>query len=45
MMPPDRCAQQMRYAFEVCVRGHLLRKGGLAAAVRNHMDLIEYEPE
>ncbi len=43
VMPPSRCAKQMRRAFDICIGGDLLRKGGLAAAVRNHMDLIDYE--
>jgi len=41
-MPPERCAKQMRHAYDVCVLGHALTKGGLAAAARNHMDLIDY---
>ncbi len=44
-MPPERCARQMRRAYEVCARGRPLRKGGLAAAVREHMELIEYEEQ
>lgn len=39
-MPADRCARQMRYAYGVCVEGRVLRKGGLAAAVENHMELV-----
>ncbi len=42
-MPAERCARQMRYAYDVCVEGHLLREGGLASAARNHMWLIDYE--
>lgn len=41
-MPPERCARQMRYAYDVCVLGQVMTKGGLAAAARNHMDLIDY---
>ena len=40
-MPPRRCAAQMRYAYEVVARGASDMKGGLAAAVRNHMALLE----
>lgn len=40
-MPPDRCAQQMRCAYDTILGGQLLRKGGLAAAVRHHMHLLE----
>jgi len=40
-MPPRRCAAQMRYAYEVVALGRLEMKGGLAAAVRNHISLIE----
>lgn len=42
MMPAHRCARQMRYAYEVCVFGRPLQKGGLAAAAENHMFLIDY---
>lgn len=45
LMPPDRCARQMRYAYEVCVHGELMRKGGLAAAARNHMRLVDYDSD
>ena len=44
-MPPDRCAHQMRHAYEICAQGRLLTKGGLAAAVRQHMDLLEESDE
>ncbi|MEM1008339.1 MAG: macro domain-containing protein [Myxococcota bacterium] len=40
-MPPERCARQMRYAWEVVVIGHRERKGGLANAVQHHMHLLE----
>ncbi len=40
-MPPDRCARQMRAAHDAILGGQPLRKGGLAAAVRHHMHLIE----
>ena len=43
MMPPERCARQMRYAYDVCVRGQILKLGGLAEASRNHMSLIDVE--
>jgi len=41
-MPAHRCAKQMRHAYDVCVLGKILKKGGLAAAVRNHMSLIDH---
>ena len=44
-MPAGRCAKQMRHAFDVCVLGKTLQKGGLAAAARHHMDLIDYSFE
>ncbi|MFT5679454.1 MAG: hypothetical protein ACI8RZ_000358 [Myxococcota bacterium] len=40
-MPPERCARQMRRACDVCVHGMVLRKGGIAGAVREHMGLID----
>jgi len=39
-MPPSQCAHQMVRAYEVCVCGDKLIKGGLAAAVRDHLDLL-----
>lgn len=39
-MPADRCARQMRYAYDVVINGQVLRKGGLAGAVRNHIELL-----
>ena len=42
-MPAERCAKQMRHAYDVCVLGQVLRKGGLAEAARNHMRLIDYD--
>ncbi len=39
-MPYDRCATQMRYAYEATIGGRPVRKGGLAGAVRNHLALI-----
>lgn len=42
-MPPERCAVQMRYAWAVIHERELLRKGGLAAAVRNHLMLLGEE--
>ncbi len=42
-MPSHRCAMQMAYAYDVCVLGHVLKKGGLAACSINHMDLIEHD--
>lgn len=41
-MPESRCAKQMRHAYNVCVHGEVLKKGGLAAAVRDHMMLVDY---
>lgn len=45
MMPAKRCAKQMRYAYEVIVKGELLTIGGLAGACRNHIDLVDYHQE
>lgn len=36
-----RCAEQMLYAYLVVVLGHREDKGGLANAVRNHIQLVE----
>ncbi len=45
-MPPERCAFQMRLAYQVCVQDQALRKGGLAAAVEQHLSLIGgHEPK
>lgn len=40
-MPPERCAYQMLKAYEICFRGEMETRGGLAQAVRNHMDLLK----
>ncbi|WLQ15729.1 macro domain-containing protein [Hahella aquimaris] len=40
-MPAHRCATQMRRAYEVCVKGRYITQGGLAAAVKDHMALLE----
>lgn len=40
-MPYNRCALQMRYAYDVSEAGYLLEMGGLATAVENHIDLVE----
>lgn len=40
-MPPERCAYQMLKAYEICFRGEVETQGGLAQAVRNHMDLLK----
>lgn len=42
-MPFDRCARQMRYAYEVVALGNPIRKGGLGRAVENHMELLQDE--
>ncbi len=39
-MEPKVCATQMRYAWSVVVDGHRERLGGLAGAVRNHLNLL-----
>ncbi len=39
-MPPERCAYQMFKAYEICLRGEVETRGGLAQAVRNHQDLL-----
>jgi len=40
-MPPERCAYQMLKAYEICLRGEVETRGGLAQAVRNHQDLLK----
>lgn len=40
-MPPERCAYQMRKAYEICLLGDVETRGGLAQAVRNHQDLLK----
>lgn len=42
-MPPHLCARQMRRAYDACALGRPLTRGGLAAAARDHMDLVGYE--
>ena len=42
MMPPRRCAKQMRHAYEVVAHARPLTRGGLAAAAREHMHLVDY---
>lgn len=42
-MPFERCARQMLYAYFVVMLGHKEEKGGLANAVRNHMQLVDAE--
>ncbi|MEM8563464.1 MAG: macro domain-containing protein [Pseudomonadota bacterium] len=39
-LPADRCARQMRRAWDVCVNDRFDKTGGLAQAVRGHMALI-----
>lgn len=39
-MPADRCARQMRRAWDAIVEGEVVRLGGLAGAVRDHMALM-----
>lgn len=40
-MPPERCARQMRRAYDVVIEGQVLTLGGLAGAVRDHIALVE----
>lgn len=40
-MPAQQCAKQMREAYDVCLDGKMLRKGGLGSAVTQHIRLIE----
>ena len=40
-VPADRCARQMRQAYETCLLGQIETRGGLAQAVRNHMDMLK----
>jgi O-acetyl-ADP-ribose deacetylase (regulator of RNase III) len=39
-MPHERCARQMRIAYDAIVDGQVETLGGLAGAVRNHMALV-----
>ncbi len=39
-MPYERCARQMYHAYLVCILGKIDKKGGLAKAVENHIELI-----
>ncbi|MEJ2418663.1 MAG: macro domain-containing protein [Exilibacterium sp.] len=39
-MPVEKCANQMYMAYQVVLGGQMLQKGGLAAAVINHMELL-----
>lgn len=39
-LSPRRCAEQMLEAHKVCLGGQILRKGGLASAVRHHLRLL-----
>ena len=43
LMPPQRCARQMRHAYEVVAHQRPLSRGGLAAAVLEHMHLIDHD--
>jgi O-acetyl-ADP-ribose deacetylase (regulator of RNase III) len=43
LMPPRRCARQMRHAYEVVAHRRPLTQGGLAAAVREHIWLVDHE--
>ncbi|NOT61901.1 MAG: Appr-1-p processing protein [Acidobacteria bacterium] len=40
-MPAQRCARQMLKAYETCLGGKMETRGGLAQAVRNHMELLK----
>ena len=40
-MPPERCAFQMYEAYRICVLGGLETMGGLAGAVRGHLELLK----
>ena len=40
-MPPERCAFQMYEAYRICMLGEVETKGGLAGAVRGHLELIK----
>ena len=43
-MDPKTCARQMRRAWDAVVRGELVRLGGLAGAVRHHLELLGQDP-
>ncbi len=40
-MPPERCAMQMYKAYRLCRLNQIETMGGLAGAVRNHLELIK----
>lgn len=44
-MPAERCAWQMRQAWEAIALGRVHEKGGLAAASREHMAMVGFDPE
>lgn len=39
-LPAEKCAKQMYMAYQTVLGGKVLRNGGLAAAVNNHIDLL-----
>lgn len=42
-MPPDTCARQMYRAYEVCLKEGMLKTGGLASAVTEHIELLNID--
>ncbi|WNO09533.1 macro domain-containing protein [Teredinibacter sp. KSP-S5-2] len=42
-MPAEICAKQMYMAYRTVLGGQMLKQGGLAAAVNNHMQLLNVE--
>lgn len=42
-MAASDCARQMYMAYQTCLGGEMLTKGGLGAAVRNHLQLLGKE--
>lgn len=42
-MPAKLCAKQMRMAYEVVINKKMLTQGGLANAVKQHMDLLSLD--
>ena len=39
-MSYEQCAYQMYRAYRLCIHGDILTQGGLAGAVRNHLELL-----
>ncbi|WP_086932856.1 macro domain-containing protein [Agarilytica rhodophyticola] len=42
-LPAEKCAKQMYVAYQTVLGGKVLKNGGLAAAVKSHMELLHTE--